>query len=992
MPARTLARTFSRRMLPLAALAGLVVAAAPPSSYRAVAWPKARVQAHLYATNVAAAMGRLVSQQPYLWRFNADKVLEATAGHRGQPDIRSVRITDCAGATLFEPSSGGGAADGLAGWAPILRAGETVGFVEVRVDTSAERSALGAIALFSALAGLAVGLLLYRYPTRVVREQAGVLESTLSRLRGAEVALTEANQALAGRVEEAVAEARRLSERVVSVQEEERRRIARDLHDSVGQNLTALKLELALVRGSGAGEPAHLHDAERCCDEAVREVRRVVHDLAPPELTAASLPEIFRAYTERFEVRTGTAASFKLVDSGRTSQEVASCLLRVLQEALTNVARHATASEVGVRLEARRVRRLARGVRRWRRLRPRGARHRGRAAGNPRALCAGRRQDGADELAGDRHQAQGEPAPASERFMSAQKTRVLLAEDHQVVREGLRALLSKTPGFEVVGEASDGLQAVELATRLAPEVVVMDLGLPGLSGADATRRLLKVCPQIQVVVLSMHDDAPTVDSALHAGARGYVLKGAGIEHLLDAIRTVLRGEVYLSPGVSEYVLQGYLSAQRAPTDPLTDREREILKLVAEGCTGRENRRAAWAEGQDRREPPGAHLREARCAHHRWARTVRAEGRPGALTGSSLLLSLFFFSAGGRIWVVPGLRARGIFAARASEARFPIQRRFRAVPGFHALHLCSPSFCGALRSLPARYGFSRPDGCPRLGSAWKPGTTHRRASDSLFQTVVPGVEAGHYPPARFGFSRPDGCPRRGSRTLPTGALRILSSRRLSPAWKPDTTHRRASDSLVQTVVPGVEAGHYPPARFGFSLPDGCPRRGSRTLPTGALRILSSRRLSPVWKPDTTHRHASDSLFQTVVPGRGSPALPCVDPSTHGPHRASTRLWRMQRRRTLPVDVSPSQGASCAGSKQFSTESGQSSPTKSPPPESLVERVAAALASVARRPLLTTQQKRRNTVVASRTPDAFAPSRPPRHPRKKTAGRRRRQAAR
>ncbi len=171
--------------------------------------------------------------------------------------------------------------------------------------------------------------------------------------------------------------------------------------------------------------------------------------------------------------------------------------------------------------------------------------------------------------------------------MSAQRIRVLLAEDHQVVREGLRALLAKEPEIEIVGEAADGLQAVELAARLQPQVVVMDLGLPGLTGADATRRLRKGQPEVQVVVLSMHDDAPTVDAALHAGARGYVLKGAGVEHLLQAIRTVLRGEVYLSPGVSDYVLQGYLSAQRAATDPLTDREREILKLVAEGFTGRE---------------------------------------------------------------------------------------------------------------------------------------------------------------------------------------------------------------------------------------------------------------------------------------------------------------------------------------------------------------------------------------------------------------------
>ncbi|MBI5546828.1 MAG: response regulator transcription factor, partial [Deltaproteobacteria bacterium] len=138
--------------------------------------------------------------------------------------------------------------------------------------------------------------------------------------------------------------------------------------------------------------------------------------------------------------------------------------------------------------------------------------------------------------------------------MSSRRTRVMLAEDHQVVREGLRALLAAEPDLELVAEAADGLEALALVERLVPEVVVMDLGLPGISGIEVTRRLHKSHPEVQVVVLSMHDDAPTVDAALHAGARGYVLKGLGIAKLREAIRSVHRGEVYLSSGVSEYVL------------------------------------------------------------------------------------------------------------------------------------------------------------------------------------------------------------------------------------------------------------------------------------------------------------------------------------------------------------------------------------------------------------------------------------------------------
>jgi DNA-binding NarL/FixJ family response regulator len=172
--------------------------------------------------------------------------------------------------------------------------------------------------------------------------------------------------------------------------------------------------------------------------------------------------------------------------------------------------------------------------------------------------------------------------------VSVARTRVVLAEDHQVVREGLRALLSGEPDLEVVGEAADGAEAVRLAEERGPDIVVMDLGMRGVGGIDAIGRLRRSRPDIQVVVLSMHDDAPTVDRALHAGARGYVLKGRGIASLCEAIRAVRRGEVYLSSDISDFVLQGYLSqGEGREVDPLTERERAVLALIAEGCTGAE---------------------------------------------------------------------------------------------------------------------------------------------------------------------------------------------------------------------------------------------------------------------------------------------------------------------------------------------------------------------------------------------------------------------
>jgi DNA-binding NarL/FixJ family response regulator len=171
--------------------------------------------------------------------------------------------------------------------------------------------------------------------------------------------------------------------------------------------------------------------------------------------------------------------------------------------------------------------------------------------------------------------------------MNPTNVRVVIAEDHQVVREGLLSLLRSETDIHVIAEATDGAEAVSLCESLSPDVVVMDLGLPRLSGIEAIRRLSKSKPDLPVVVLSMHDDAPTVDSALRAGARGYVIKGCGIAKVCEAIRAVHRGETYLSAGISEYVLQAYLRQSNIPVDPLSDREREILQLVAEGFTGRQ---------------------------------------------------------------------------------------------------------------------------------------------------------------------------------------------------------------------------------------------------------------------------------------------------------------------------------------------------------------------------------------------------------------------
>ncbi len=167
------------------------------------------------------------------------------------------------------------------------------------------------------------------------------------------------------------------------------------------------------------------------------------------------------------------------------------------------------------------------------------------------------------------------------------EVRILLVDDHTIVRDGLKALIASETDMEVIGEAADGPTAVQMALDHGPDVVIMDLSLPELNGVDATRRITRERPDIRVVALSMHDDAATVDKALRAGARGYVLKGSSIEDVVQAIRIVSKGDVYLTPGISDYVLQGYLSGDKGDIDPLTEREREIVQLIGEGFTSKE---------------------------------------------------------------------------------------------------------------------------------------------------------------------------------------------------------------------------------------------------------------------------------------------------------------------------------------------------------------------------------------------------------------------
>ena len=169
--------------------------------------------------------------------------------------------------------------------------------------------------------------------------------------------------------------------------------------------------------------------------------------------------------------------------------------------------------------------------------------------------------------------------------------RVLLSDDHRIVREGLRTLLDKEPDIEVVGEAEDGRSTLELARKLKPQVVIMDITMPDLNGMDATRKIIEELPDVRVLALSMHADQQFVEGMLKAGATGYLPKDCASEELVRAVHTVASNETYLSLRIADVVRRDYLRQAKKVDTPglpaLTARERETLQLLAEGKTTKE---------------------------------------------------------------------------------------------------------------------------------------------------------------------------------------------------------------------------------------------------------------------------------------------------------------------------------------------------------------------------------------------------------------------
>lgn len=171
------------------------------------------------------------------------------------------------------------------------------------------------------------------------------------------------------------------------------------------------------------------------------------------------------------------------------------------------------------------------------------------------------------------------------------RTRILIADDHALVREGIIAMLKLYDDVEVVGEAADGKEAIDQAEKLRPDLVLMDIAMPGLGGLEATIELKKSQPELKVLVLSQYDDKEYVSRFLKAGVSGYILKSALGNDLIAAIRAIMKGESYLYPSITSSVINGYLGKDMPdiedPYEKLTDREHQVLKLIAEGQSHKE---------------------------------------------------------------------------------------------------------------------------------------------------------------------------------------------------------------------------------------------------------------------------------------------------------------------------------------------------------------------------------------------------------------------
>ena len=413
--------------------------------------------------------------------------------------------------------------------------------------------------------------------------------------------------------------------RVLAAQEAERRRIAQELHDQIGQNLTAVILELKQVRGRiDSGEGEALADAQELARESLEELRRISYELRPAALDDLGLASALASLCSGIERRAGIGVSLEVGgDLPELDAQVELAVYRIAQEALTNAARHAAA------------RRSASRWCRWPRTSTCAcqttasawtAASRGRAARDARTRGLDRSDARNEAERGRRRRGlAASPGRGGRRMTGApgHGIRILLADDHAVVRRGLRMVLETEPDMRVVCEADDGLEAVDLAIREEVDLAVLDVTMPRMSGLQAAHELSRRVPGLRILMLSMHHNEQYFLEALRAGAGGYVLKSVADHDLIRACRAVMRGEPFIYPDSERRMLGSALELggrSRARTaHPARVRDPGARRRGPHDPRDRRHARHQPAHG---RPPPRQPARQAEPAKPHRAHPVR----------------------------------------------------------------------------------------------------------------------------------------------------------------------------------------------------------------------------------------------------------------------------------------------------------------------------------------------------------------------------------
>jgi len=392
-----------------------------------------------------------------------------------------------------------------------------------------------------------------------------------------------------------------LSGQLLKSQDEERRRIAQDLHDSTGQNLVALATMLGQLSKSvpsvGRKSRTPLSECVALANQCIREVRTLSYSLHPPLLDEVGLEEAIREYVTGFSTRSGIQVKLEMSPRlGRVARDIELALFRVVQEALTNIQRHSGSRQAKIRIHRNsnltlEVSDLGRGTS----VKAQRGKEKARFEVGVGILSMQERV----KLIGGRldivSTGRGTTVRATVFFgeKNMKKLRILLADDHGLVRVGARVVLQSHHGWRVVGEAVNGREAVERAIELKPDVAVVDIGMPDMDGIEVARQIRKLGPDIKVLILTMHESGQMVRRALDAGASGYLLKSDLTESLAKAVETVADGNRFLPPKVSEIVMDEFLRSTsknqqgESASTRATPREIEVIRLLAKGKANKE---------------------------------------------------------------------------------------------------------------------------------------------------------------------------------------------------------------------------------------------------------------------------------------------------------------------------------------------------------------------------------------------------------------------